>query len=147
MLKLPKILMALKRIIFLQDAVEALFSNVNVCEWYEVGIVAESAGGVSLESIVSMSIDDEVAGRHVTRLSFRSTTSISCSVMHRAITVTELPYREIIVALPLLLTIVVIFIVFYVQHRNKKNKQINMKYMCFEVILSSKRTSKIRFIM
>ena len=50
--------------LFLQDAIKALFSNVDVRLRYEINIVAESMGGVSLPSTISGNID-EASGKHV----------------------------------------------------------------------------------
>jgi len=38
--------------------------NVDVRLWYEINIVAESMGGVSLQSIISGSID-ETSGKYI----------------------------------------------------------------------------------
>ncbi|EZA58397.1 Fibroblast growth factor receptor [Ooceraea biroi] len=91
------------------DAIEAFFSNVNVGPRYEIGIVAESVGGVSLQSTVSANIDKAAA---------KQTTSSS--------------YHEIIVALPTLMIIAAVFGVICLQHRNRKTRQVNMEYMHFE---------------
>ncbi|KAL6428664.1 hypothetical protein ACFW04_007932 [Cataglyphis niger] len=91
------------------DALEAFFLNVQVGPQYEISIVAESTGGVSLLSTISGNIDEVV----------------------------ELPYREIIIALPTLIIITVVFGVICMQHCNKKNKQINMEYMHFEDSIDS----------
>ncbi|XP_032676014.1 uncharacterized protein LOC116846385 [Odontomachus brunneus] len=87
------------------NVVEALFLNVDVGPRYDIGIVAESAGGVSLLSSISESIDEEIP---------------------------ELSHREIIVALPTLIIIVVVFGAICMQRRNKKNKKTNMRYVHFE---------------
>ncbi|KMQ85670.1 fibroblast growth factor receptor 3 [Lasius niger] len=86
------------------DALEAFFLNVDVGPQYEISIVAESMGGVSLQSTISGNIDEVV----------------------------ELSYREIIIALPTLMIIAVVFGVICMQHHKKKNKKINMEYMHFE---------------
>ncbi|XP_050456394.1 tyrosine-protein kinase receptor torso-like isoform X1 [Cataglyphis hispanica] len=91
------------------DALEAFFLNVQVGPQYEISIVAESTGGVSLLSTITGNIDEVV----------------------------ELPYREIIIALPTLIIITVVFGVICMQHCNKKNKQINMEYMHFEDSIDS----------
>ncbi|XP_025266682.1 tyrosine-protein kinase receptor torso isoform X1 [Camponotus floridanus] len=91
------------------DALEAFFLNVEVESQYEISIVAESMGGISLQSTVSGNIDEVI----------------------------ELSYREIIVALPALIIITVVFGVICMQHRKKKNKQINMEYMHFEDSIDS----------
>lgn len=54
----------LKFIPFPQDAIEAVFSKVNLGARYEIGIVAESAAGVSLRSTVSGNVDD-AASTHI----------------------------------------------------------------------------------
>ncbi|XP_014489174.1 PREDICTED: tyrosine-protein kinase receptor torso [Dinoponera quadriceps] len=87
------------------NAVEALFLDVDVGPRYDVSIVAESAGGISLLTSISESIE---------------------------IAVVELSYREIIVALPTLLIIAVVFGIICMQRRNRKSKQTNMEYMHFE---------------
>ncbi|XP_025160749.1 tyrosine-protein kinase receptor torso isoform X2 [Harpegnathos saltator] len=89
------------------NAVEALFLDVDVGPRYDVGIVAESPGGVSSLSSITENIDEEVA-------------------------IVELSYREIIVALPTLMIIAVVFGAICVQRRNKKIEQTNMEYMHFE---------------
>ncbi|KYQ58830.1 Fibroblast growth factor receptor 3 [Trachymyrmex zeteki] len=97
------------------DAVKALFSNVDVRLRYEINIVAESMGGVSLPSIISGSIDE---------------TSVA-----------ELSYREIIVALSTLVIVIGVFGIIYMQHRNKRekkrDKRTNMKYIHFEGSMDS----------
>ncbi|XP_071646959.1 tyrosine-protein kinase receptor torso-like isoform X1 [Temnothorax longispinosus] len=94
------------------DAVKALFSNVDVRLQYEISIVAESAGGVSLKSTISGSIDKA----------------------------SELSYREIIVALSTLVIVAVVFGIICMQRQrrnNKKHKQTNMEYMHFEGSMDS----------
>ncbi|XP_071560854.1 tyrosine-protein kinase receptor torso-like isoform X2 [Temnothorax nylanderi] len=93
------------------DAVKALFLNVDVRLQYEISIVAESVGGVSLQSTISGSIDEA----------------------------SELSYREIIVALSTLVIVAVVFgiICMQRQRRNKKHKQTNMEYMHFEGSMDS----------
>ncbi|XP_011067283.1 PREDICTED: tyrosine-protein kinase receptor torso [Acromyrmex echinatior] len=96
------------------DAIKALFSNVDVRLRYEINIVAESMGGVSLPSTISGNIDEA--------------------------SVAELSYREIIVALSTLVIVVAIFGIIYMQHWNKreeKNKQTNTEYMHFEGSMDS----------
>ncbi|XP_012061628.1 PREDICTED: fibroblast growth factor receptor 3 [Atta cephalotes] len=94
------------------NAIKALFSNVDVILRYEINIIAESMGGVSLPSTISGSINEA----------------------------SELSYREIIVALSTLVIVVAVFGIIYMQHRNKKeekNKQTNMEYMHFEGSMDS----------
>ncbi|XP_072764548.1 tyrosine-protein kinase receptor torso-like [Anoplolepis gracilipes] len=91
------------------DALEAFFLNVEVRSQYEISIVAESTGGVSLQSTISGNIDEVV----------------------------ELSYREIIIALPTLMIIAVVFGVICIKHHNKKNKHIDMDYMHFEDSMDS----------
>ncbi|XP_077265427.1 tyrosine-protein kinase receptor torso-like isoform X3 [Temnothorax americanus] len=95
------------------DAVKALFSNVAARLQYEISIVAESVGGVSLQSTISGSIAKA--------------------------SVAELSYREIIVALSTLVIVAVVFgiICMQRQRRNKKHKQTNMEYMHFEGSMDS----------
>lgn len=89
------------------NAVEAFFLKVDVGPRYEVSIVAESAGGVSLQSTISQSIDEEMA-------------------------VVELSYREVIIVLSILMIVAVMFGVICVQQRNRKKKKADMEYMHFE---------------
>lgn len=49
---------------FLQNAVEAFFLNVDMGPRYDISIVAESMGGVSLPSSILKNIDEEVAGKY-----------------------------------------------------------------------------------
>ncbi|KYM80805.1 Fibroblast growth factor receptor 3 [Atta colombica] len=96
------------------NAIKALFSNVDVILRYEINIIAESMGGVSLPSTISGNINEA--------------------------SVTELSYREIIVALSTLVIVMAVFGIIYMQHRNKKeekNKQTNMEYMHFEGSMDS----------
>ncbi|XP_028046061.2 tyrosine-protein kinase receptor torso [Monomorium pharaonis] len=95
------------------NAVEALFSNVDVRLQYEINIVAESRGGVSLQSTTSGNIDQE----------------------------SELSYQEVIVALSTLTIVAVVFGIICMQHRNKKTKQINMEYIHFEDTMASLKKS------
>ncbi|XP_020294315.1 tyrosine-protein kinase receptor torso-like isoform X2 [Pseudomyrmex gracilis] len=91
------------------DEIKAAFLNVNLDARYEISIIAESRGGVSLQSTILESID-KATGEQVV----------------------ELSYYEIIVALPIIVIVTVIFGVICVQYRKKKNKRIKLEYMHFE---------------
>ncbi|XP_018404587.1 PREDICTED: tyrosine-protein kinase receptor torso-like [Cyphomyrmex costatus] len=91
------------------NAVKALFLNIDVKLQYEINIVAESMGGVSLPSTISGSIDEA----------------------------SELSYREIIVALSTLVIVMGVFGIICIRYRNKKNKRTNMEYMYFESSMDS----------
>lgn len=93
------------------NAVKALFSNVGVRLWYEIDIVAESMGGVSLQSTISGNIDEA--------------------------SVTEPFNREIIVTLSTLVIIVLVFGIICMRRRNKKNKRTNIEYTHFEGSMDS----------
>ncbi|XP_029169749.1 tyrosine-protein kinase receptor torso-like [Nylanderia fulva] len=95
------------------DALEVSFLNVDIGEQYEISIVAESMGGVSLQSTISGNIDEVV----------------------------ELSYREIIIALPTLMIIGIVLGVICMQRHKKKNKKINMEYMHFEDSMDSLKNS------
>ncbi|KAL0100085.1 hypothetical protein PUN28_019506 [Cardiocondyla obscurior] len=91
------------------DAIRAVFINVHVRLQYEINIVAESIGGVSLQSTISGSVDET----------------------------SEPSYREIIVTLSTLAIVAMVFGIICMQRRNKKNKQTNVEYMHFEGSMDS----------